>query len=153
MHRLAHGLAIGLLVALGLFLIAFGLLYANVRSMLPFHAAAIPLAHRQAAEPLYFALMKLIGGASIGLGGLGLYLTWQAARLRSMSRVAAIAIAYSIAILTAAYVAETLADATGAPTSWHIMGGLMAALIVACASYGAGVALHPQKRKLAGKFD
>ena len=68
--------SIALFALLGLFLIAFGALYATVSDMLFFHAAAVPEAARHDVKPLYLALMKLIGGASVGLGLLGLYVTF-----------------------------------------------------------------------------
>lgn len=117
---------------LSLFLILFGLLYASVGTWLPFHAAALPEAARAASLPLYLALMKLIGGASIALGGLCLALTFTL-RHRFIAEMLALAIA--VPVLMAAYVAETLAATTGAPTSWHIMGVLLALDLVAWLSY------------------
>lgn len=116
---------------LSLFLVAFGALYASVTDMLFFHAAAVPEALRADMKPLYLALMKLIGGASIGLGVLSLYVVFGPLRRGAPFAATAVAVSFSIAVLTAAYVAETLADKTGAPTSWHIMGGLLATAFVA----------------------
>jgi hypothetical protein len=126
MKSLAKPVALALFTALGLFLIAFGILYASVSAMLPFHAAAVPADMREAVGPLYRALMTLIGGACIGLGGLGLWVTWVPLRKGQAGAALAVSAAYVTAILTAAFVAERLADETGAPTSWHIMGGLIA---------------------------
>jgi hypothetical protein len=118
--------SIALFVLLGLFLIAFGGLYSSVSDMLFFHAAAVPEAARHDVKPLYLALMKLIGGASIGLGLLGLYVTFGPLRAGARGAATALALTYSIPVLMAAYVAETLARIAGAPTSWHIMGVLLA---------------------------
>ncbi len=126
MYALARWVSRIAFAALGLFLIAFGLLYASVAQMLPFHAAAVPETARAAILPLYVALMALIGGASAALGGLGLYVTFGPMRTRAPGAPVALALAYALAFLTAAYVAERLADAAGAPTSWHIMGILLA---------------------------
>lgn len=119
-------LSIALFALLGLFLIAFGALYASVSDMLFFHAAAVPEAARHDVKPLYLALMKLIGGASIGLGLLGLYVTFGPLRAGARWAALTLAVTYAIPVLMAAYVAETLAKITGAPTSWHIMGVLLA---------------------------
>lgn len=118
--------SIALFALLGLFLIAFGALYATVTDMLFFHAAAVPEAARHDVKPLYLALMKLIGGASVGLGLLGLYVTFGPLRAGARWAAGALAVTYAIPVLMAAYVAETLAKITGAPTSWHIMGVLLA---------------------------
>ncbi len=119
-------LSIALFAVLGLFLIGFGAFYSSVSDMLFFHAAAVPEAARHDVRPLYLALMKLIGGASIGLGLLGLYVTFGALRAGARWAALALAVTYAIPVLMAAYVAETLAKITGAPTSWHIMGVLLA---------------------------
>lgn len=134
MRTALRPLSLVLFSLLSVFLILFGLLYASVGSYLPFHAAALPEPTRAAALPLYLALMKLIGGASIALGGLCLYVTW-AVRQRFIAEILAIAIATPV--LMAAFVAETLAAATGAPTSWHIMGGLLASDAVAWLAFRA----------------
>ncbi|MDZ4759523.1 MAG: hypothetical protein SGJ21_00430 [Alphaproteobacteria bacterium] len=112
---------------LSVFLILFGMLYASSGGYLPFHAAALPETARVASLPLYLALMKLIGSASASLGALCLFVSWELRRpdRRFMGEILAVAIAFPV--MMAAYVAETLAAATGAPTSWHIMGGLLAA--------------------------
>lgn len=115
-----------LLGVLGLFLILFGVLYISVAQMLPFHAAAVPVQARAAVLPLYHALMALIGGASIGLGFLGLFVTFGPMRTGAPGAAYATGAAYAIALVAAAIVAERLRAETGAPTSWHIMGGLLA---------------------------
>lgn len=118
-------ISIALFGLLGLFFVAFGALYASVNDMLFFHAAAVPEAARHDVKPLYLALMKLIGGASVGLGLLGLYVTFRPLRAGARWAAGALALTYAIPVLMAAYVAETLAKITGAPTSWHIMGVLL----------------------------
>jgi hypothetical protein len=114
-----------------LFLIAFGVLYASVTNMLWFHAAAVPESVRDEVAPLYFALMKLIGGASSALGLLGFWMVMGPMRRDLPGIGVALTIAFAIPILMAAYVAEVLAARTGAPTSWHIMGVLIAILVLA----------------------
>ena len=63
----------------------------------------------------------------------------------SSGAATALTVTYAIPVLMAAYVAETLAKLTGAPTSWHIMGVLLAitALAWLCARGKKG-ALQPQ---------
>jgi hypothetical protein len=135
-------ISIGLFVALGIFLVMFGVLYASVRDFLPFHAAAAPSPALEGMRPLYLALMKLIGGASAALGLLGLYVT--VGPMRRGSSMAAIAVAgtFSSAFMTAAYVAETLAEATHAPTSWHIMGILLALTAAALIAHFAASSMR-----------
>lgn len=125
MKRYLRAAGIALFGLLSLFMIGFGGLYASVSDLLWFHAAAVPAHALEAVRPLYFALMKLVGGASIALGLLGGYVTAKLATRGGNSAAISLFIAYSIPLLMAAYVAETLAAATGSPTSWHIMGGLM----------------------------
>ena len=126
MSSILRRASLGAFAALGVFLVAFGLIYANARTMLPFHAAAVPAEMRGAVLPLYVALMALIGGSSVALGGVGLYVTFGPHRSGAIGAATAVAGAYSVAFLTAAFVAERLARDAGAPTSWHIMGILMA---------------------------
>ncbi len=124
--RIAFGwISTILFVVLGLFLVAFGMLYASVNDYLPFHAAALPEAAREAARPLYFALMKLIGGASAALGMLGLYVTLLPMRRGLAGAGLMVSLSYAGALVMAAFVAEALHATTGAPTSWHIMGVLL----------------------------
>lgn len=130
-RRTLHWISLALFGLVTLFLIAFGALYASVTQMLWFHAATVPEAIREDVRPLYFALMKLIGGASIALGLLGAWVLVGPMRNQMPGAAAALAITYAIPLLMAAYVAETLARLTGAPTSWHIMGVLL--LLVALA--------------------
>lgn len=117
---------LALFAALSLFLVAFGLLYANVSDILFFHAAAVPVSAREDVRPLYFALMTLIGGSSGALGLLGAAVTVGPIRGGSTAAAAAVSLAYVTAFIAAAFTAEKLAAATGAPTSWHIMGVLIA---------------------------
>lgn len=126
-----------LFVLLGVFLIAFGALYASVTDLLFFHAAAVPPAALEAVRPIYFALMKLIGGSSAALGLLAIYVALVPLRARIPFAGAALTVAIAIPVVMAAVVAERLAAATGAPTSWHIMGILLA---IDAAAYGAHVA-------------
>jgi hypothetical protein len=140
MRNMLRWIGVGLFGALSVFLILFGALYASVSDFLPFHAAAAPTA-LDAMRPLYLALMKLIGAASAALGALGCYLTLGPIRRGETLAGIAVACAFASAFLMAAYVAETLARATNAPTSWHIMGLLLAitaaALIAHLSSRGA----------------
>jgi hypothetical protein len=115
-----------LFVALSLFLVAFGAFYASVHDMLWFHAAAVPEAIRDDVRPLYLALMKLIGGASLGLGVLAGYVAMGPMRRGAPWAAGVLALSIATPVVMAAYVAETLAKLTGAPTSWHIMGILLA---------------------------
>lgn len=122
---------VALFVALSGFMIAFGALYSSVHDLLWFHAAAVPKEALEAVRPLYFALMKLIGGASGSLGALGAFLALSAIRKGDKASAVALALAFAIPVAMAAYVAETLAAKTGAPTSWHIMGALLAVDVAA----------------------
>jgi hypothetical protein len=127
--------SLGLFSLLALFLIWFGITYATVDNLLWFHAAAVPEGARTAVEPLYFALMNLIGGSSSALGALVLYVTWMPMRLGARGAAAALVLVLAIALGMAALTAEELAKATGSPTSWHIMGILMAIALVAYAAH------------------
>ncbi len=128
-----------LFMTLSVFLMAFGMLYAFVQDILFFHAAAVPKRALEDVRPLYFALMTLIGGASGGLGLLGAYVTLVPLRQEAPFAATLLALANTIALVMAAATAEKLARATGAPTSWHIMGILMAINLFAwLANYLAG---------------
>lgn len=107
--------------AVSVFLILFGLLYSNVNDLLPFHAAAVPPDAIAKVRPLYFALMKLIGGASIGLGVLGAYVALVPMRRGAPWAALAIAVAYWIAFAVAGQTAIRLAEQTGAPVAWYNM--------------------------------
>ena len=115
--------------AVSLFLILFGLLYANVNDPLWFHAAAVPPDALSKVRPLYFALMKLIGGASIGLGVLGAYVVLVPMRQGAPWAAPMVSVAYWIALAVAAQTAIRLAEQTGAPVAWYnmaILAGLTA---------------------------
>jgi hypothetical protein len=127
-----------LFALLGVFYIAFGVFYASVTDVLFFHAAAAPKESLEAVRPLYFALMKLVGGGTIALGALGLFVTFSSARAGAPASGPALFAAYTIPLFMAAYVAERLAAATGSPTSWHIMGGLFAVNAAALAAVSIG---------------
>ncbi len=126
MKRRLHALGIVLFAALSLFYAAFGVLYASVQDLLFFHAAAVPDDAQEAVRPLYFALMKLIGGAAGALGLYGAFATFTAIRRGDRASAFSLTVAYAIPLIVAAYVAETLASMTGSPTSWRIMGALLA---------------------------
>jgi hypothetical protein len=117
--------SIVLFMLLSMFLMSFGVLYASVRDLLWFHAAAVPGPALDDVRPLYFALMTLIGGSSGALGLLGAYVALVPLRRGAPLAATFLAIAYAAALIMAAVTAEKLAAATGAPTSWHIMGILM----------------------------
>jgi hypothetical protein len=115
-----------LFCAVSVFLILFGLLYANVKDLLWFHAAAVPPDALAQVRPLYFALMKLIGGASIGLGALGAYVALVPLRQGVAWAAPMVSVAYGIALAVAAQTAIRLAEQTGAPVAWHNMAILAA---------------------------
>jgi hypothetical protein len=129
-HR-AHWASVVLFGGLSLFMLWFGFTYATVKEMLWFHAAAVPVEAREEVKALYFALMSLVGGASMGLGGLGLCVVYGPVRSGAPWATRAVAASYCVALIMAAVTAERLADATGAPTSWHIMGVLMGLVVLA----------------------
>lgn len=133
------GLALFGLVAV--FFIWFGATYATVHDMLWFHEAAVPEAARDAVRPLYFALMTLIGGASVSLGVLSLYVIAMPLRRGIAGAGAFLVVANAIALGMAAITAEKLAAATGSPTSWHIMGVVFAvsAIAVTCDTAAARI--------------
>lgn len=141
--------SLGLFSLLALFLIWFGITYATVENLLWFHAAAVPERARDDVEPLYFALMNLIGGSSAALGLLVLYVTWMPMRLGARGAASALVVVLAIALGMAALTAEELADATGSPTSWHIMGALMAVALVALAAHAGSRAALASRGKMA----
>ena len=108
------------------FLVLFGLLYANVPDMLFFHAQALPEVHREAVKPLYFALMKLVGGASIGLGILGGFAVWGPMRAGVPNCGFVVSVAYIIAFAVAGFTAIRLNELTGADVAWYNMAILSA---------------------------
>ena len=115
-----------LFLAVSAFLVAFGLLYANVNDLLWFHAAGVPPDALEEVRPLYFALMKLIGGASIGLGLLGGYVIMGPMRQGIRGAATLVAIAYWIAFGVAGFTAIRLNELTGAPVAWYNMAILSA---------------------------
>jgi uncharacterized protein YjeT (DUF2065 family) len=115
-----------LFAAVALFLVAFGLLYATRQQMLFFHAAAVPEAARADVLELCRALMRLIGGASIGLGLLALWVIRGPFRAGVPGTAAALLVALTIPLFAAGVTAELLARNTGAPTAWYNMGVLFA---------------------------
>lgn len=139
MQALLRRTSLVLFTLVALFLLWFGITYATVSDMLFFHAAAVPEAARDAVRPLYFALMTLIGGASAALGLLSLYVIAVPLRRDAPGAATALVAVNVIAFGMAALTAEKLAAATGSPTSWHIMGALLALTFVAflCRRLGA----------------
>lgn len=140
MRKFLRLTGIALFAALSLFYVAFGVLYGSVQDLLWFHAAAVPGPAIDAVRPLYFALMKLIGAATIALGLLGAFVTLTTLRRNGKVASPALFAVYAIPLFAAAYVAEALAAKTGSPTSWHIMGALFAIDLLAllCVLSGAG---------------
>lgn len=133
MSRLVNIAGVALFALIGVFYLAFGALYASVTDLLWFHAAAVPEFAREDVRPLYFALMDLIGAASASLGALGLYVAFGPVRRGRQAAAFALAAAYAAPLVGAAVVAEQLAATTGAPTSWHLMGVLLAITAAALA--------------------
>jgi hypothetical protein len=115
-----------LFMAVSAFLVAFGFLYSNVNDLLWFHAAAVPPDALEKVRPLYFALMKLIGGASIGLGLLGGYVILGPMRQGVRGAATLVSVAYWIAFGVAAYTAIRLNELTNAPVAWYNMAILSA---------------------------
>lgn len=134
-----------LFVLVSLFLIWFGWVYMNVKDMLWFHAAAVPEAIKPLVRPLYFALMTLIGGSSMGLGMLGMYVTMGPMRRGVRGAATAVTMTFSLAFVMAAITAEKLAAATHAPVSWHIMGVLLAVTALAYAANAIAGRMAPAR--------
>ena len=137
MHSKLQWASVILFMAVSVFLIAFGLLYANVSDLLWFHAAAVPADALDKVRPLYFALMKLIGGASIGLGVLGAYVVLVPMRLGVKWAASFVAATYLIAFGVAGYTAIRLNELTGAPVAWYNMAILSALTGLAFAAHAA----------------
>lgn len=129
--RAAHAASVALFALLSAFLMWFGWVYLTVSEPLWFHAAAVPENARAAVRPLYFALMNLIGGASLALGGLAFIVTLTGVRKREPWAAPALAGAFALVLIVAAVTAEDLARDAGAPTSWRIMGALLALDVLA----------------------
>lgn len=125
MHTKLKWTSLALFGALSLFTLWFGATYATVAKMLWFHAAAVPERSRADVLPLYHALMSLIGGASIALAVLSAWVIAGPLRAGARGAGAVLALSFAVAFVFAAVTAEKLAR-TGAPTSWHLMGILLA---------------------------
>ena len=126
MHTKLQWTSVILFLAVSAFLIAFGLLYSNVNNLLWFHAAAVPADALDKVRPLYFALMKLIGGASIGLGILGAYVVLVPMRRGMPWAATFVSLTYWIAFGVAGFTAIRLNELTGAPVAWYNMAILSA---------------------------
>ncbi len=103
--------------------------------LLWFHAAAVPADALEKVRPLYFALMKLIGGASIGLGLLGAYVVLGPMRQGIPWAGTFVAVTYWIAFGVAGYTAIRLNELTGAPVAWYNMAILSAITALAFAAH------------------
>jgi predicted anti-sigma-YlaC factor YlaD len=123
-----------LFMAVSTFLVAFGLLYANVNDLLWFHAAAVPPDAVEKVRPLYFALMKLIG-ASIGLGLLGAFVVLGPMRRGMPGAATMVSLTYWIAFGVAAFTAIRLNELTNAPVAWYNMAILSALTAAAYAAH------------------
>jgi hypothetical protein len=130
-----------LFLAVSAFLVAFGLLYANVNDLLWFHAAAVPPDALDKVRTLYFALMKLIGGASIALGILGAYVVLGPMRQGVEWAATFVSLTYWIAFGVAAFTAIRLNELTGAPVAWYNMAILSGLTFLAYAAH----ALAPRR--------
>lgn len=119
-----------------LFLVWFGLTYGMAQEMLSFHAAALPEEVRGAAKPLYLALMHLIGAASLAFGLAGLYVIVFPLRRGLPGAATVLLLTNGLVFVVAGLTAEQLAAATGAPTSWHLMGIGMAITLTAYLAHG-----------------
>ncbi len=126
MKSVLKNTSLALFSLVALFLIWFGVTYMRAESMLWFHAAAVPERARQDVLPLYRALMTLIGGSSVGVGVFGLYMICSPLRRGARFAGGLLLAVFAGVFLTAAITAERLHAETGAPTSWHIMGVLIA---------------------------
>lgn len=135
-----------LYLVVSVFLVAFGLLYANVNDLLWFHAAAVPPDALEKVRPLYFALMKLIGGASIGLGVLGAYVVWVPMRKGLPLAGLFVAVTYWIAFGVAAFTAIRLNELTGAPVAWYNMAILSAMTLAALIAHTLSHRMFGQER-------
>jgi hypothetical protein len=136
MQEILRWISIALFLALSLFMLWFGYVYASVTDMLWFHGAALPTELHPQVLPLYLALMNLIGSSSFVVGLLTAYVALIPLRRGAPWAAAALFGAFTIVFAMAAITAEELAASTGAPTSWHIMGVLFA---VAAAGYSTHV--------------
>ncbi len=131
MQRFLRWTSIALFLALSVFMLWFGYVYASVTDMLWFHGAAVPVELHAQMLPLYLALMNLIGGSSIAVGFLTAYVALFPLRRGAAWAASALLAAFGLVFVMAAVTAEELAATTGAPTSWHIMGVLLALAVSA----------------------
>lgn len=129
MQKILRWTSVTLFLALSLFMLWFGYVYASVTDMLWFHGAAVPAELHPQILPLYLALMNLIGGSSFAVGLLAAYIALFPLRRGATWAAAALVGGFAIVFITAAITAEELAATTGAPTSWHIMGALLAVTV------------------------
>jgi hypothetical protein len=135
MQKLFRLISVGLFLGLSAFMLWFGYVYAGVTDMLWFHGAAVPEELHAQFLPLYLALMNLIGGSSVAVGLLTAYLALVPLRRGVPWVGTALLAAFTVVFVMAAVTAEELAAATGAPTSWRIMGVLLAIAAVAFAAH------------------
>lgn len=126
MQKILRWTSIALFLALSAFMLWFGYVYASVTDMLWFHGAAVPAELHAQMLPLYLALMNLIGGSSIAVGLLTAYIALFPLRRDAAWAASALLAAFALVFVMAAVTAEELAATTGAPTTWHIMGVLLA---------------------------
>lgn len=143
MRTILQWTSVSLFMAVSAFLVAFGLLYANATDLLWFHAAAVPPEALEKIRPLYFALMKLIGGASVGLGILGGYVVLGPMRQGVPWAATFVSLTYLIAFGVAAFTAIRLNELTGAPVAWYNMAILSALTAIALAAH----ALAPRRQQ------
>ncbi len=126
MQKILRWTSVALFLALSLFMLWFGYVYASVTEMLWFHGAAVPAELHPQILPLYLALMNLIGGSSVAAGLFAAYIALFPLRRGATWAAVALLGGFAIVFIMAAITAEELAATTGAPTSWHIMGVLLA---------------------------
>ncbi len=129
MQKIFRWTSVTLFLALSLFMLWFGYVYASVTDMLWFHGAAVPAELHPQILPLYLALMNLIGGSSVAVGLLAAHIALFPLRRGATWAAAALLGGFAIVFIMAAITAEELATTTGAPTSWHIMGVLLAVTV------------------------
>lgn len=137
MQKIFRWTSVVLFSVLSLFMLWFGYVYAGVTDMLWFHGAAVPTELHRQFLPLYLALMNLIGGSSLAMGLLAGCVTIFPLRRGANWAAAALLAGFTLVFIVAAITAEELAATTGAPTSWHIMGILLATTIAAFAAHVA----------------
>lgn len=144
MQKILRWTSVALFSALSLFMLWFGYVYASVTDMLWFHGAAVPAELQRQFLPLYLALMNLIGGSSLAMGLMAGCITIFPLRRGANWAVAVLLAGFTVVFIIAAITAEELAVTTGAPTSWHIMGILLAIAV-------AGALAHVISKSIGGK--